>query len=228
MQCVIRQRLPESQHGKVGFIPNWADLEEIQPHHRSTNPLINELGIHDRFIVLFAGNIGRVQGIPSIIEAATQLLEHPEICLLFIGSGALEPLLRQEIDKRNLRNILLLPSQPRERQNIFLNACDITLLSLSQNMLGMGVPSRLYNYMAAGKPVIGAVEMESEPGRVINEEQIGWIVPPGDPIILADVIIQASKSPLLSEMGNRARAAALQHYSQKRIVSMYAELADAL
>jgi glycosyltransferase involved in cell wall biosynthesis len=190
--------------------------------------LLKELGIQDKFVVLFAGNIGRVQGIQLIIETVTLLQEYPQICFLFIGSGALEALLRQEMERRNLRNILVLPNQPRESQNLFLNACDITMLSLSQNMLGMGVPSRLYNYMAAGKPVIGVVEIESEPGRVIDEEEIGWVVPPGDPVLLADVILQASRSDLLAEMGNRARNAALLHYSQKRIVSMYAKLADSL
>lgn len=228
MQCVIRARLPKSHQGKVEFIPNWSDLEDIHPSSRSDNPLLKELGIQDKFVILFAGNIGRVQGIPSIIEAASLLQEHPEICLLFIGTGAQEALLRQEMAKRNLMNILLLPNQPRESQHLFLNACDITMLSLAPNMLGMGVPSRLYNYMAAGKPVIGVVEIESEPGRVIDEEKIGWVVPPGDPHLLAEVILQASRSSLLAEMGYRAREAALLHYSQKRIVSMYSELADSL
>lgn len=228
MQSLIKTRLPKSHQNKVVFIPNWSDLEDIQPSSRFENSLLKDLGIENKFVVLFAGNIGRVQGIPSIIEAASILQNEPRICILFIGSGALEPLLRQEILRRNLGNIFLIPNQPRESQIIFLNACDITMLSLAPNMLGIGVPSRLYNYMAAGKPVIAVVDSESEPGRVIDEEKIGWIVPPGDSAKLADSILQASRSTLLSEMGYRARKAAELHYSQELIISMYTNLTNSL
>ena len=61
-----------------------------------------------------------------------------------------------------------------------MNACDVSILSLESGMLGLAVPSRTYNIMAAGKPVIALVSSRSETAKVVLEEGIGWVIEPGD------------------------------------------------
>jgi glycosyltransferase involved in cell wall biosynthesis len=228
MQDVIGSRLPAAKKDKIVIIPNWADLDEVEPRAKQENELLRELGIADKFVVLIAGNIGRVQGIATIVEAATKLRDNPEICFLFVGSGALESFLREEIGRRGLENVRMVPNQPRRQQTRFLNACDVALLSLTENMYGIGVPSRLYNYMAAAKPVIAVVPPRSEAALVVDEEAIGWVAPAGDAVTLAEKILEASRSPEVPAMGRKARETAVRSYSTTAITERYSELFDSL
>jgi colanic acid biosynthesis glycosyl transferase WcaI len=96
-------------------------------------------------------------------------------------------------------------------------------------MVGISVPSRLYNIMAAGKPIIAVAEPESELASVVQEEQIGWVVPPGRPDLLAAAILEARANPTcLVEMGLRARAAAENKYAFGQVMQAYQQLFDEL
>jgi glycosyltransferase involved in cell wall biosynthesis len=120
------------------------------------------------------------------------------------------------------RNITLLTPRPRSEQNEFLNACDVAILSLVPGMLGLAVPSRTYNLMAAGKPIIALVSECSEVAMVVREEGIGWVVEPGD-VEKAVQALQAARGSkkLLIEMGSRARQTAETKYSPDYILRQF-------
>jgi glycosyltransferase involved in cell wall biosynthesis len=172
------------------LVRNWADTELIAPAGRRENPLLRELGLGDRFVVQYAGNMGPVHDIPMIVDAAAALQQtHPEVHFLFIGSGSRLPWLRSEISRLGLKNITILGPQPRDAQANFLNACDVAITAFVPGMYGAGVPSRMYNVMAAGKPWIAAVDSTSEIGLVIQEENAGWVVAPRDtPNLIAAIV----------------------------------------
>jgi len=223
----VVSRSLSKDHDKISVIPNWADLDTIDPTDRTSNPLLAKVGLTEKFVILIAGNIGRVQGIDTIVNAAIKMKNNSEIQFMFVGSGAKEAWVRSMISEHGLQNITLVPNQPRSQQSIFLGACDVALLSLKENMYGIGVPSRLYNYMAAAKPVIAVVDPKSEPALVIQEEKIGWVVAAGESEALVKAILAAqAKSPELIEMGSRARAVAEQKYFMGSVVSMYQSLMD--
>ena len=133
--------------------------------------------------------------------------------------------MESEVQRKRLHNVTLLDQRPRSDQSNFLNACDVSMVSLLPGMTGAGVPSRLYNTMAAGKPVIAITGPDSEVSLVVQEEQIGWVVPPDQPEKLAEVIREAKAHPdALFLMGQRARAVAEAKYSPDRIINTYSEL----
>lgn len=206
----------------VVTIPNWADLETINPTPRDENPLLKELGILDKFVFLYAGNIGHPTDVETIIEAAGRLLDRDEIHFLFIGAGAKKKWLVDEVRDKRLTNVTVLDYRPREEQEVFLNACDVGLIALMKGMLGTAMPSRTYNIMAAGKPVLALTEKGSELAQVIDEESIGRYVEPGDAEGLANAVLQMYREPdTLTEMGERARAAAVAKYSPRDAVEKY-------
>jgi glycosyltransferase involved in cell wall biosynthesis len=208
----------------ITVIPNWADSDVVKPMEGAENPLRSELRLNDKFVVLLAGNLGRVQGLEILVEAAQGLQRDDDVRFLVVGTGAKEAWLRSQIDQRGLTNIILAGAKPRREQNVFLQAGDIALLTLSKGMMGAGVPSRLYNYMAAGMPIIAATGAGSESALVVREEQIGWVVDPGDGIGLAEVIREAKRSRAhLRELGRTARQAAATNYSRSQIVARHAE-----
>ncbi len=203
-------------------IPNWADLETIHPSPRESNLLLKELGISDKFVFLYAGNIGHPTDVETIIRSAEQLLDHKEIHFLFIGAGVKKKWVEDQVRERSLSNVTILDYRPRTEQSIFLNACDVGLIALISGMWGTAMPSRTYNIMAAGKPILALTEQGSELAQVIDEEGIGKYVAPGKTDDLTDAILQMYKDRgNLSAMGERARTAAIAKYSLRDAVAKY-------
>ena len=206
-------------------IPNWADLDAITPSAKDSNKLLQELGIEKKFVLLYAGNIGHPTDIETIVDAAEKLSPEPSIHFVFVGSGAKHGWLVKQVADRKLSNVSVLGQLPRDEQNTFLNACDVGLVSLISGMLGNAMPSRTYNILAAGKPIIALTEAGSELAQVIDESKVGWHADPGFPDALVGMIKLAQANPYqLVEMGSRARAAAESIYSPAIALDAYAKL----
>jgi len=203
-------------------IPNWADLELVEPADRANNPLLRELGIEHKFVFMYAGNIGHPTDIETIIECAELLKGDDRFHFVFIGAGAKKPWLDTAVAQRGLGNVSILGTRPREEQKLFLNACDVGLISLVRNMWGTAMPSRTYNILAAGKPILALTDEGSELARVIEEEQVGWHLAPHDAQKLREVILTIfERRNELPQMARRARSAALQKYSVQSAVESY-------
>jgi len=215
---------PGARPGSVCTIQNWASLEEVRPSERADNELLRELGLLDRFVVLYAGNMGHPQDIVSIVEAAELLKAQgrDDIHFLFIGAGGKKKWLAAEKEKRSLDNLTILDPRPRSDQILFLNACDLAIVTLVRGMKGLAMPSRTYNFMAARKPILAIVEGGSETALVVEEEDCGWVVPPHDPDLLVKAILDAASDPArLDEMGERALAAARSKYDFPTALEKY-------
>lgn len=206
----------------IATIPNWAELETVRPESRTENRLLKELGLADKFIFLYAGNMGHPNDIETIVLSAGKLKQNPDIHFIFLGAGVKEPWLRKVAGEQNLTNITVLEPKPRGEQIVFLNACDVALVSLVRKMRGVSMPSRTYNILAAGKPILAIVEGDSELTNVIEEENIGWSVPPGEPELLFDKIIEIYGERMsLDKFGFRAREAAIVKYSLDVAIARY-------
>jgi glycosyltransferase involved in cell wall biosynthesis len=209
----------------VALITNWADIEEIKPSQRCGNGLLIRLGLVDMFVIQYSGNMGRTHDIESLFGSIKELADHPAYHFLFIGSGAKKESLTKQVQHDGLTNVTILPVQPRDQLSDTLNACDVAIISFIPGMAGVSVPSRLYNIMAAGKPVIAVADENSELALVVKEERIGWIVSPGNVEQIVAVIREAKSDPnLLTEMGKRARRAAEQRYSFQHVMDKYTSL----
>ena len=96
-------------------------------------------------------------------------------------------------------------------------------------MTGVGVPSRLYSIMSAGKPIIAITGHGSEAEFVVSEEGIGWFVEASKPKKLVDAILEAQSNPKeLLNMGTLARSVAEQKYSREKVIKNYCELIDSI
>jgi glycosyltransferase involved in cell wall biosynthesis len=96
-------------------------------------------------------------------------------------------------------------------------------------MSGVSVPSRIYNILAAGKPILAVAQDDSEPAMVVEEEDIGWVVKPDDVDGIVNAILQAKSAPQrLAEMGTRARAAVERKYSYAHILGQYRALIESI
>jgi colanic acid biosynthesis glycosyl transferase WcaI len=209
----------------IHIIPNWADTDFIGPYNRWNHPLLEALGLTDRFIVQYSGNIGRTHGIEQLVACVEQLSDNPAVHFLFIGFGRKAPWLAQRVRELGLSNITIMDYRPRAELPVSLTACDVSIISLIEGMAGVSVPSRLYNIMSAGKPIIAVADSDSELAFVVSEEGIGWVVPQGDAEGLQMAILEAKANPTrLEQMGRRARRAAETKYSFERVKKAYTEM----
>lgn len=206
----------------IECIPNWAELEQVKPLNREENQLLNRLGLTRKLVFLYAGNMGHPNDLESIIKCSEKLRDNSEFHFVFLGAGVKKKWLERKIEGEHLTNVTLLPPRPRSEQNIFLNACDVALVSLVENMWGVSMPSRTYNILASGKPILALTEANSEVARVIQEDGLGWLVPPNNPEKLFQTVIEISRNrPQLTEMGKRARNVAIRKYSVETAIEKY-------
>ena len=213
----------------VSIIPNWADIDEIEPADRASNALLNELGLLDKFVIQYAGNMGYVHDIETVVAAAALLRDQPDVHFLFIGSGAKQGWLESEVERHGLENVTRIGQQPRSEQNIFLNACDVSIMALLPGMLGVAVPSRSYNILAAGKPILGVLHSESEIALMIEEESIGWVVEPQNAAALVATIREISQErDALLAIRERARAVAEDKYTANHALEKFRTVFAAL
>lgn len=203
-------------------IANWAELESVTPEQKSSNTLLAELNIVDKFVFLYAGNMGHPNDLESIVDCAAKLVVDTRIHFVFLGAGVKRRWLSEQVKIRSLSNVSVLDPRPRSEQQVFLNACDVAFVSLVDKMLGVSMPSRTYNILAAGKPMIALTEQNSELARIIAEERVGWTVAPGSPDELLKAILQAIDESIdLAEMGRRSRFAAETKYSLHIALEQY-------
>ena len=219
----MREILRKKTQGKTNIvlIPNWADNEDITPLCKKETFLYKKLHISS-FIFQFAGNLGHAQGLDNILSAIT-LIDNEDISFLFIGGGAKADVIREF--SRNRENVICLGFQDRSHQNDFLNMCDVGIVTLSDGMYGLGVPSKSYNIMAAGKPILYIGDENSEIALCIKEYSLGWVVVPDDPYALKDMIEYIYENrDNLDSIRNNARIIANTVFAKERILEEYYSL----
>lgn len=224
MERLVRNKLP-SNDDRVVLITNWADIDSVVPQLRSENPILKEHGLLSKVVLQYAGNMGRSHDIEGILAAAKNEMFPPSLVLLFAGDGAKRSLVQMAEKEGGNSRIRLLPSFPREKQSEFLNACDVAIISFVPGMAGVSVPSRMYNILAAGKPILAIADPDSELALVIRQHSLGWVVAPGnaDALMATLHIIADNRADLLA-IGARARMVAEQFYAPDRVLAGYERL----
>ena len=121
--------------------------------------------------------------------------DRSDIQFLIVGEGNAKAALVKKADDLALPNVRFLPTQPPEVLPEMLAAADVSLVTLDHRLGQLNVPSKTYNIMASGRPVLASVPADSEIARLVKEADCGVTVPPEDPPALADAIVQNAKRP---------------------------------
>ncbi len=206
----------------ITYIPNWAETVEVKPQPRDENSLLKELALENKFVFLYAGNMGYPNDLESIVWCAERLKDNKDFHFIFLGAGVKKKWLENQIEEKNLANVALLSPKPRSEQNTFLNACDVAIVSLIEKMLGVSMPSRTYNILAVGKPILALAEKDSEVAKVVKEDKVGWVVPPNKPEKLLQTIFEIFYDrAIIRELEINSRKSALEKYSLELAVLRY-------
>lgn len=207
---------------RISVLPVWLDPEEIRPGDRD-NAWRRRVGIGPgRFVVLYSGTAGIVSG-AEILEQVAERVD-PDVDLVLVGGGSAWRALEQRSARGALPpNVRLLPYQERADLPYVQAASDLSLLTLLPGRGRTSVPSKLQGYMAAGRPVLAAVDADCDSARLVRRGGFGLVVPPGDPAAIAEGIREARRDPArLLSWGLAARETFERENARDPIVDAYA------
>jgi len=195
--CVIGRDMQKKMEEKVKdkdkifLVQNWVSADDVYRIDKKESFIIKYLGWENKKVFQFFGNFGKLQDLGNIINAI-ELIDKDDICFLFIGGGSEEKLVQDLIARNKRKNIFFYGKLCSSMRSEGLSACDFSIVSLADGMLGLGVPSKAYFTMAADRKILGILDKDSEIALTILENNIGVVVPPGDSKSLAAKIVELS------------------------------------
>ena len=219
---VLAKISPKHQH-KVHVIPNFVDSDRITPRDRMTS-YRDELRIGNEQVVMYAGNVGYSQSLSMMLHSARQI---PEVTFVINGDGAAREELQR--DAAGLSNIRFSGYQPADRVAEVLATADIHVVPLRTGLGAVSVPSKTYSILAAGRPVVAAIDSGTEVTRILAESGAGVSVAPDDPVAFTDALrAMVNSGSAATEAGARGRLWVESHVSPARVAHSYLDVIASL
>lgn len=210
--------------GKIHVITNFVDIKDFRPLPK-INKFSRMYGLHDKFVVSYAGNMGQPQRLDTLIEAANLLRHENGIRFLMMGDGSERDSLIEQVEHMQLPNITILPYQPYSLMAEAYATADASFVSQAPGTCNDGIPSKVYRIMACARPVIACTDLDSDLACLVTKADGGVVVQSGDFLALANAIKQAFiQRDAWLEKGLKARALVLQDYSRSTISTRYHQL----
>ena len=212
----VRAKVSKSRRDRVRVIPNFVDTEVITPCSRNT-AYRTELGIGDQVVVMYAGNVGYSQSLDMVVEVARAM---PSVVFVINGDGSARKSL--ESSARGLANVKFADYQPIERLSEVLATGDIHLVPLRSGLARVSVPSKTYSIMASSRPVIAAIDPDTEIPRLLERAGAGVSVAPDDADALRAAITKLVDAPTVREsLGKNGREWVERHASPRAVAVAY-------
>jgi colanic acid biosynthesis glycosyl transferase WcaI len=209
---------------KIHVILNWADENLYFPIAKDES-LAERYGMKNRFNVVYAGSMGPPQGLHSIIEAASLLVDIEDIQFVLIGDGLEKFELENLVKEKEINNVIFLPRQPASQMSSFYSLADILIVHLINDPLfEITIPSKIQSYLAFGRPILAAVNGEA--ADLVIKAGAGVKARPSDPIDIAGCVkqIRNMTGKDRKSMGDAGRHFFLQNLTMKQGVDNYENL----
>jgi colanic acid biosynthesis glycosyl transferase WcaI len=223
LRANVAGKLPSRRAATVHTIPNFVDTTRIVPGDRMT-AYRRELGIGAEPVVLYAGNIGYSQSVGLLLDAARQL---PDVTFLVNGEGVGREALIGSAD--GLSNVRFAGYVPEARLPELLATGDIHTVPLKRGLAKVSVPSKTYSILAAGRPVVAAIDPSTEIPALLAASGGGIAVPPDDPAAFTAAVRGLVEDPAgAAAMGLRGRAWVVAAASPAAVAESYETLVRSL
>jgi glycosyltransferase involved in cell wall biosynthesis len=198
---------------KISVLPNGVDASMFQPRAEGGD-FRREHALGGKFVVMYAGALGLANDIECLLRAALHLREDTEIVFVIVGAGKEEPRLKRQVQSMCLDNVCFVSAQPKQRMPEVLAAADVCVATLKHiPMFRMPYPNKVFDYMAAGRPTVLAVDGAIR--KVLELAEGGLSVRPGDDHAIAEAVLKLRHSiQLRRKMGASAREYVERHFNR--------------
>lgn len=208
---------------KISLIPNGVDPDMFDPTEKGER-IRQNWGLDGKFVVTYAGALGLANDIPTILRAAERLRDQPGIHFLLVGAGMKRMDLELMAQQLRLCNVTFAGLYPRSEMPEVLAASDACIAILKNiPMFRTTYPNKVFDYMAAGRPTILAIDGVIR--QVVETAEGGVFVPPGDDAALAAAVEYLFQNRHHArEMGTAARAYVVKHFDRHQHAVQFTEL----
>lgn len=209
---------------KIDLVYDWVEIDAIKPMPR-VNAFSDEYGLSDKFVLLYAGNIGLVQALDKIIDAAHLLRDDPDILFAFVGDGAGKSMLVEKVQQLGLTNVKFIPYQPRQRMPEIFAATDVALVSLKKGTAFGALPSKTFSILSSGRPVLACIDEGSDAWNLITRANAGVCVPPEQPELIAQAMrdLKANREQC-AVLGQNGRTYITQFHSPEYAAKIFEQI----
>lgn len=209
---------------KLEVIPNFVNTDLVKPLPKD-NEYARALQLDRKTIIGHAGNLGFAYDFDTLLDVAAELRGDANVEFLIVGEGVRKTRIMERIAAEQIRNVRLLPFQPEAMLPQLRAAIDVQLALYQREAAQSSLPSKIYEAMASGRPLLVAAEEGTELRRVVEETRSGLTVDPGNKQqLLAAVRSLIADGELRARLGAQGRIAAETSFSKQRAVQRYATL----
>ncbi|MEM3871985.1 MAG: glycosyltransferase family 4 protein [Nitrososphaeria archaeon] len=181
----VPQSIPRE---KVILIPNGVSTSDFDGATEKNMELVYKLGLLDKFVVMYTGNLGVANDLDTVLNSAILLKDFRDIVFIFIGGGIRKDEIKKQIVSKNLENVIVLDPVPKKDISKFISLADVCIASIKDTpLLQLVYPNKVFDYMASGKPTI--LTINGVMRDVIEKSNGGIYVPPGDSLKLKEAIL---------------------------------------
>ncbi|HSK29862.1 MAG TPA: glycosyltransferase family 4 protein, partial [Candidatus Limnocylindria bacterium] len=213
--------------GKITVIRNGADLRMFGSRLYDRD-LARDLRLEGKFVGAYVGTHGMAHGLDTLIEAACKLSDRPDIAILMVGDGAEKRRLEARVNELGLNNIVMLDQQPKEMMPRIWSICDISLVLLRNSELFTKViPSKIFESMAMGKPLILGVRGESL--ELLKAADAGIGIEPENADELASTIRRLADDKVLCQrLGTSGQAYVRANFDRRQLAAKFLALLETI
>jgi len=214
---------PRMAAGKLTVIPNFVDTTLYYPYDKQFD---DDFKFEGKFVVGYAGNVGKAQDWEAVLHAAKSLEAYDDILFVIMGGGAEWESIHEYA--KGVKNIHVLPYQPRERLPMFTSRVDVHFISMSESADMDGFPSKVYTILACKRPILAMTSQTSPLGNLLRKVDFGMVLPRGDSSAFAEGI-RSIKADMPDETKAReVRQFIENEYSKEAVTRRYLNLINGL
>ncbi|MFL0493508.1 glycosyltransferase family 4 protein [Priestia megaterium] len=209
------------------FINNWIDEKEIYPlpeDHEKVVAFKEKYGLQGKFIIMYSGNLGLYYDLENLMNVIEKFKDREDVVFAFVGEGTIREKLVQYKENHNLQNVKFIPYQDKSDLIYSLNAGDVHWCLNAKGIKGVSVPSKLYGIIAAGKPILGALEEGSEARLIIEETHCGYVTEPGNYKMVETLIqkyLDEKETNIAIDMSQSGRAYLVENLTKNVSINKY-------
>lgn len=177
----------------VEVVPIWTDNIFFKPVDPAENPFLEKHGLSGKFIVLYSGNIGLSGDVDVLLDVASEI-KREDIIFLIVGDGAKQEKIHEKAKQLDLKNVIFLPWQPVAELPFSLSSADLAVISLGAQASKLAVPSKLYNFLSVGAPLLCMTPRGSEVESLVARYNCGKCFDPVDINGMVNFIIEVAEN----------------------------------
>ncbi|MDL2314902.1 glycosyltransferase family 4 protein [Bacteroidales bacterium OttesenSCG-928-C19] len=209
---------------KIKVVPLWSDINHFTPIPKEQNVFLKKYTIENKFIVMYSGNLGFTHSVEIIIELAKKLSCYPDILFIIIGNGGKKTALQKTVYDYQLNNCLFLDWQPADMLPYSLSCADIGIVTVNENTSMLSVPSKTFNLMAAGTPLLCIASPKSELNFLIEKYDNGRCYSKNQLNEMTEFVLVLKNNPMQRERMRQNSLSAAKNHTPQNAELLYKHL----